>query len=90
MKSHDDKIIGVLQIINARHPATGEIVPFSPADISLVESLASQAAMALTNKLLVNQLERLFESFINLLNQAIDEKSPSPDTALASPCSPWP
>ena len=76
MKSHDDDIIGVLQIINARDRSTGEIVPFSPTDISLVESLASQAAMALTNKLLINQLERLFESFINLLNQAIDEKSP--------------
>lgn len=76
MKGHDDEIIGVIQLINARDRTTGEIVAFDPTDISLVESLASQAAMALTNKVLINQLERLFESFISLLNQAIDEKSP--------------
>ena len=32
--------------------------------------------MALTNRLLINQLENLFESFINLINAAIDDKSP--------------
>lgn len=76
MKNHEDEIIGVLQLINARDRSSGEIIPFRDSDISLVESLASQAAMALTNRLLVIQLERLFESFISLLNQAIDEKSP--------------
>ena len=76
MKSYDDEIIGVIQLINARDRITGEIVAFNPTDISLVESLASQAAMALTNKVLISQLERLFESFISLLNKAIDEKSP--------------
>ena len=40
------------------------------------ESLASQAAIALNNRLLINQLEDLFESFISLINLAIDEKSP--------------
>src|SRR5207249_4619619 len=45
-------------------------------DQQLVESLASQAAIALTNRLLVNHLENLFESFINLINQVIDDKSP--------------
>ena len=37
--------------------------------------VASQAAIALTNRLLISQLEELFESFINLINLAIDEKS---------------
>ena len=55
---------------------TGEIVAFSPSDQRLAESLASQAAIALTNRMLINQLEELFESFINLINTAIDEKSP--------------
>jgi HD-GYP domain-containing protein (c-di-GMP phosphodiesterase class II) len=41
----------------------------------LAESLASQAAIALTNRLLMSQLEELFESFISLINLAIDEKS---------------
>ncbi len=76
MANHDNEIIGVLQLINAQDPKTGEIVPFSPSDQRLAESLASQAAIALTNRMLINQLEQLFESFINLINSAIDEKSP--------------
>jgi HD-GYP domain-containing protein (c-di-GMP phosphodiesterase class II) len=76
MRNYERQIIGVLQLINAADPATGEIVPFSASDQRLAESLASQAAIALTNRMLINQLEQLFESFINLINSAIDEKSP--------------
>jgi HD-GYP domain-containing protein (c-di-GMP phosphodiesterase class II) len=76
MMNHEREIIGVLQLINAQDPRTGEVVPFSPADQRLAESLASQAAIALTNRMLINQLEQLFESFIALINTAIDEKSP--------------
>ena len=76
MKNHENEIIGVLQLINAQDRRTGGIIPFSAADQSLAESLASQAAIALTNRLLINQLEELFESFIKLINTAIDDKSP--------------
>ena len=76
MKNHEGEIIGVLQLINATDPATGQVNAFSMADQSLAESLASQAAIALTNRLLIGQLEKLFESFISLINLAIDEKSP--------------
>ena len=76
MRNYEREIIGVLQLINALDPETGEIVPFSASDQRLAESLASQAAVALTNRMLINQLEQLFESFINLINNAIDEKSP--------------
>jgi HD-GYP domain-containing protein (c-di-GMP phosphodiesterase class II) len=76
MKNHESEIIGVLQLINCQQPGTGEIVAFSEADQRLAESLASQAAIALTNRQLINQLENLFESFIELINTAIDEKSP--------------
>ena len=76
MRNHDNETIGVLQLINAQEPSSGAIVPFSPSDQRLAESLASQAAIALTNRMLINQLEQLFESFINLINSAIDEKSP--------------
>jgi HD-GYP domain-containing protein (c-di-GMP phosphodiesterase class II) len=75
MKNHEDEIIGVLQLINAKDRHTGETVSFSEADQRLAESLASQAAVALTNRQLINQLEALFESFINLINVAIDDKS---------------
>jgi len=76
MKNHENEIIGVLQLINAIDPKTGGIVAFSPSDQRLAESLASQAAIALTNRMLIMQLEELFESFIALMNTAIDEKSP--------------
>lgn len=76
MKNHEDEVIGVLQLINARDARTGEIIAFSEADQRLAESLASQAAIVLTTRLLISQLEQLFESFINLINAAIDDKSP--------------
>ncbi len=76
MRNHQGEIIGVLQLINSKDPQTGQIVAFSTGDQRLAESLASQAAIALTNRQLINQLEKLFESFIQLINTAIDEKSP--------------
>mgnify|MGYP001492296541 FL=1 len=76
MRNHQEKIIGVLQLINSKDPETGEIVPFSTGDQHLAESLASQAAIALTNRQLISDLEKLFESLIDLINKAIDEKSP--------------
>ena len=76
MKNHENEIIGVLQLLNAKDPESSAVTPFSEADLHLAESLASQAAIALTNRLLINHLENLFESFINLINAAIDDKSP--------------
>jgi HD-GYP domain-containing protein (c-di-GMP phosphodiesterase class II) len=76
MKNHENEIIGVLQLINAKDPVTNSVVAFSIADQHLAESLASQAAIALTNRLLIIHLQNLFESLINLINAAIDDKSP--------------
>jgi HD-GYP domain-containing protein (c-di-GMP phosphodiesterase class II) len=76
MKNHSGELIGVLQLINCRDLGSGAIVPFAETDRRLAESLASQAAVAITNRQLIDQLETLFESFITLINEAIDEKSP--------------
>ena len=75
MKNHESEIIGALQLLNAQDEA-GKVVPFTVEDQRLAESLASQAAIALTNRMLITQLEMLFESLIELINTAIDEKSP--------------
>lgn len=75
MKNHEKDIIGVLQLINAQD-AQGRVVPFSPDAQRLAESLASQAAVALTNKRLIDDLKTLFESFVQLIAGAIDDKSP--------------
>ncbi|MDZ4141087.1 MAG: HD domain-containing phosphohydrolase [Methylotenera sp.] len=76
MKNHEDEIIGVLQLINAIDIDTNEIIPFSAANQRLVESLASQAAVAMTNQDLIKGLKGLFEAFIELMAEAIDQKSP--------------
>lgn len=76
MKNHENEIIGVLQLINAIDPDTGEIIAFSRENQQLVESLASQAAVAMTNQNLIEGLKNLFEAFIELIADAIDEKSP--------------
>lgn len=76
MKNHESEVIGVLQLINAIDIDSGEIIPFSLANQSLVESLASQAAVAMTNQNLIAGLKDLFESFIELIADAIDQKSP--------------
>ena len=76
MKNHENEIIGVLQLLNAMDQESGEIVAFSQENERLVKSLASQAAVALTNHNLIEGLKKLFESFISLIAKAIDEKSP--------------
>ncbi|PZU93019.1 MAG: phosphohydrolase [Pseudanabaena sp.] len=76
MLNHENELIGVLQLINAKDPVTQEIIEFSPISQRIAESLASQAAMALTNNKLIEQFRELFESFINLISEAIDKKSP--------------
>ncbi|RJG01216.1 GAF and HD-GYP domain-containing protein [Noviherbaspirillum sedimenti] len=76
MTDHEGELIGVLQLINARHPQSGATQPFSDTDRRFIEALASQAAMAITNRHLIERLETLFESFVKLINIGIDEKSP--------------
>lgn len=76
MRNHEDEIIGVLQLLNAVDPVTGDTIPFTQADQSLIISLASQAAVAITNTRLIHDLEQLLESFIQVIAAAIDEKSP--------------
>ncbi|MEW6751542.1 MAG: HD domain-containing phosphohydrolase [Candidatus Latescibacterota bacterium] len=76
MQDHEDQVIGVLQLLNALHPDTGQVVPFSTEDESLIQSLASQAAVGINNVRLIHELEALFESLVRVLATAIDERSP--------------
>ncbi len=75
MLDHEENVIGVLQLINAMD-AGGAIVPFQVDDQVLVESLSSQAAVVITNRRLIERLEELFVSFIKVISNALDEKSP--------------
>ncbi len=76
LKNHENQKIGVLQLINAQDPATGEIISFSTEDRGLVESLASQAAVSMTNQGLIDDLKAMFDAFVKVFVDAIDAKSP--------------
>jgi HD-GYP domain-containing protein (c-di-GMP phosphodiesterase class II) len=76
MSDHEGRLTGVLQLLNAIDPKTGEIVPFSAEDERLVASLASQAAVTLNRKRLIEELKTLLGSLTRLIANAIDEKSP--------------
>ncbi len=76
LRNHENDIIGVLQLLDALDPATGKIIEFSSEYEEMILSLASQAAVALSNNQLILDLENLLESFIKTIATAIDEKSP--------------
>lgn len=76
MRNHENDVIGVLQLLNAQNPKTKNVISFSPDNENLTESLASQAAVAVTNAKLITDMTELFESFVQVMATAIDEKSP--------------
>ncbi len=57
MKNDEEKVIGVLQLINARDPRD-EVIAFTLEDQRLVESLTSQAAITLTKRRLIVELKQ--------------------------------
>ena len=75
MKNTKGEVIGVLQLLNARNEA-GEHMPFGEEVQEFVESLASQAAVAIDNQRLIQAQRDLLDAFIKLIADAIDKKSP--------------
>ena len=75
LRDHQDEITGVIQLLNSIHPVTGEVVDFAEHEVAIVASLASQAAISVTNRQLILDLEELLEAIIRMVATAIDEKS---------------
>ena len=75
MTNHEGELNGVMQLINAQD-ADGNVISFSPEAEHLIRTLASLAAVALTNRQLIDGMEELFQSITHLIAKAIDEKSP--------------
>ncbi len=60
LKNHDGEVVGVLQLINARDD-DGKVIPFSDRNRRRsIEALASQAAVALDNQMLLDAQKNLF------------------------------
>lgn len=73
--NHEKRVIGVLQLINKILPS-GDIASFTKEDEDLSLSLSSQIAVVLSNSLLVQELEKLLEAFLNSIITAMQAKSP--------------
>lgn len=76
MKNHEGEVIGVIQLLNAQDRKTGEVIAFDDDIQPLIESLTSQAAIALDNQNLLLAQKHLLDSFIEMIAGAIDAKSP--------------
>jgi HD-GYP domain-containing protein (c-di-GMP phosphodiesterase class II) len=87
IRNQKDKIVGVLQLINAKRVASKrldsletvdeQVVPFTPRQQEIVLSLASQAAVAFENSQLYDNIHRLFEGFVRASVQAIETRDPA-------------
>ncbi|HEX2546205.1 MAG TPA: HD domain-containing phosphohydrolase [Ramlibacter sp.] len=75
LKNHNGVVIGVLQLINAKD-RDGRIVPFHDSIVPMVNALASQAAVSIDNRMLIEELKLLLDAFIGVIATAIDTKSP--------------
>lgn len=72
MRDHNDDIIGILQLLNAKIAGTDKVTDFSERHEVLVSSLASQAAVSITNRRLLSGMEKDLEE-IRRLRQAEEE-----------------
>lgn len=56
LTNHVGEVIGVLQLLNAKDPATGKVIPFNSGYEMVIKSLSSFAAFAITNTRLVEEI----------------------------------
>ncbi len=87
MQNHSGEVIGVVQLINRKADAAARletpsdsdkyVQPYSPHLVKLVRSLAGQAAVALENSQLYQEIERLFEGFVRAAVTAIEQRDPT-------------
>ena len=87
MKDHENKTIGVVQLINKKRDAKAVlrpveladeiVIPFTSVDEELATSLASQAAVALENTLLIRDIKNLFDSLVRASVTAIEQRDPT-------------
>jgi HD-GYP domain-containing protein (c-di-GMP phosphodiesterase class II) len=87
MRDHQEKVIGVIQLINKKRDpkvvlrpvslVEESVIPFTAVDAELVNSLASQAAVAFENTLLLQDIRNLFEGFVDASVTAIESRDPT-------------
>lgn len=73
--NHEEKLIGVVQLINARNEKD-ELTPFTEEHEILLQALASMAAISLSNMQYIDQIKGLLNSIVNVFTNAIDARTP--------------
>lgn len=73
--NHEDDLVGVVQLINAQD-AQGRVIPFKPEYEKVLQSLGSQAAVAVSNMRFVQEIEQLMISITQVFTDAIDTRIP--------------
>lgn len=74
LMNNRSEIIGVMQLINSLDK-NGNIKSFDKESEKVIQSLASQAGVALTNALFVEENDNLLHSIVELTTTAIDQRS---------------
>lgn len=77
MRDHRGKVVGVLQFINRLDPVSGAPIPFDGELVELLRAVASQAAVSIQKNLLIRDVNRLFESFVQASVKTIEQRDPS-------------
>jgi HD-GYP domain-containing protein (c-di-GMP phosphodiesterase class II) len=77
MRDHRDEIVGVLQFINRLDPTRDGPIPFDQELAELLRAVASQAAVSIQKNLLIHDVNRLFESFVQASVKTIEQRDPS-------------
>ena len=86
MRNYKNEVVGAVQLINAKRNfdtkltianVPREVVSFRPEDLEMIESIASQAAVALDNKSLLDSIQALFDGFVQASVTAIEQRDPS-------------
>lgn len=71
---NEGELIGVMQLINAMD--NGDIIPFTKDIEYVITSLASQCAILLSNMLLLDNIQKMLDSFVNAMTTAIESRTP--------------
>jgi HD-GYP domain-containing protein (c-di-GMP phosphodiesterase class II)/ribonuclease BN (tRNA processing enzyme) len=75
MVNDRDDVIGVMQLINATD-LEGHVIPFPHEDEAILSSIASQAAISLTNMNYSKQIVELLNGFVKVMSNGIDARTP--------------
>ena len=75
LKNYENEIIGVLQLLN-KLDNNQNLIAFNSVDEEIISSLASQAAISITNANLILDFEKMIESFLHSIVYAIKKTSP--------------